>query len=371
MPHHTGVKVKKLLLAGAICYSLTRESRGMKLPLTKPLRVTIEIVLLGLLVVLFVRVLDYRRLQEYFSLITFRVLTGVLAFQLSILLLHTVQWQLILREAGIARAFWKTFRARISGSALTYLTPSVLFGGEPVRATLYKDAAMSYERLYASIALDKYVELVTKLPCITVGIAFLIILVHRGILLIAISSALLLVFFGVFIFLMGKLFTSEQFILKLFARLARPLERLNPRLRERVIHVIKEFSTDLHAIIRRRKIFNFALLTGIVIASIEVLQTWYILGVLGQGTLEQSFVIYATVLVQHAVAILPGNLGSMEATHLFIFNVLGLGSTRSFVYTIILRLGQLSMVLLGILNILVRRIEKLRARRVERLRMGA
>jgi uncharacterized protein (TIRG00374 family) len=316
-------------------------------------------------------VLDLRRLQDYFSLITPQVLSGVLAFQLSILLLHTVQWRLILREAGIARGFWKTFRARISGFAFTYLTPSVMFGGEPVRATLYKDGAMSYERLYASIALDKYVELVTKLPCITVGLAFLIILVHRGILLIAIASALLLVFFGLFIFLMGKLFTSDQFILKLFARLARPLERLNPRLPERILHVIKEFSTDLHSIIRRRRIFYCALLAGIAIAGIEVLQTWYILGVLGQGTLEQSFVIYATVLIQHAIAILPGNLGSMEATHLFIFNVLGLGSTKSLVYTIILRLGQLSMVLLGILNILIRRIEKYRAGRVERLRMDA
>jgi hypothetical protein len=61
----------------------------------------------------------------------------------------------------------------------------------------------------------------------------------------------------------------------------------------------------------------------------------------------------------------------MEATHLFIFNVLSLGSTKSLVYTIILRLGQLSMVLLGIVNIPARRIEKLRARRVDRLRMDA
>ncbi|MFI5368406.1 MAG: hypothetical protein ACHQ1F_05260, partial [Spirochaetia bacterium] len=64
----------------------------MKLPLTRPLRVAIEIVLLSLLALLFVRVLDLRRLQEYFSLITAQVIAGVLAFQLSILLLHTVQW---------------------------------------------------------------------------------------------------------------------------------------------------------------------------------------------------------------------------------------------------------------------------------------
>ena len=84
---------------------------------------------------------------------------------------------------------------------------------------------------------------------------------------------------------------------------------------------------------------------------------------MGHQSLPHSFVIYATVLIQHVIAILPGNLGGMEATHLFIFNVLGIGSTRSFVYTIILRIGQLTMVLLGILHILFRRIRKVRARK--------
>ena len=104
-----------------------------------------------------------------------------------------------------------------------------------------------------------------------------------------------------------------------------------------------------------------AMLTGIVIAVIEVFQTFYILGVLGHHSLPHSFVIYASVLIQHVIAILPepGRHGGDASFHL---HHPGHWSTRSFVYTIILRIGQLTMVLLGILHILVRRIRKERAR---------
>ncbi|MGA2480557.1 MAG: lysylphosphatidylglycerol synthase transmembrane domain-containing protein [Spirochaetia bacterium] len=296
---------------------------------------------------------------------------GVLLFQVAILVLHAFQWDLILREAGIARGLWKTFWARTSGFALTYLTPSLLFVGEPVRAGVYKTEGMSGKRLYATIALDKYIELVTKLPCITAGFALLIILARPSITLIIVCGTLLAVFFSFFIFLMAKLFTSRTFIAGFSARLARPLRRLSPRLADTVVRMVGEFATDLHAIIRRKKTFVLAMLTGIVIAVIEVFQTFYILGVLGHHSLPHSFVIYASVLIQHVISILPGNLGGMEATHLFIFTILGIGSTRSFVYTIILRIGQLTMVLLGILHILVRRIRKERARGIERLRIDA
>jgi len=335
----------------------------MKLPVNRTVRIAIEIVVLAFLALLFLRVLDFQHLREYFSLITLQVIGGVLVFQVAILVLHTVQWDLILREAGIAQGLWKTFWARTSGFALTYLTPSMLFIGEPVRAALYKTEVMSNKVVYATIALDKYIELVTKLPCITAGFALLIILARPSMALIVACGALLAIFFAFFIFLMAKLFTSQTFIVGFFGRLARQLQRFSPRLAAALVRMVNEFSADLHAIIRRKKAFVLAMLAGIAITVIEVFQTFYILGVLGHQSLPHSFVIYATVLIQHVIAILPGNLGGMEATHLFIFNVLGIGSTRSFVYTIILRIGQLTMVLLGILHILFRRIRKVRARK--------
>ncbi len=340
----------------------------MKVRLSRPVRNIIELAVLILLVLLFLRVLDVRQLRRYFELITPQVVTGILAFQLAILVVQTFQWALILRQAGIYRGFWWTFCARVSGFALTYLTPSMYFGGEPVRASLYKDPFTSYQKVYATIALDKYIELGAKIPCIVIGFSLLVYFAHTGTLLVFVSGTILLAFIGLFLFLIVKLFSSRTFILTFFKRLLRPLARVNPRVAEKVLASIEEFADDVHAIIRSRKIFYLAMLAGMTVAAIEVLQTFYILFVLGHPSLPNSFVIFSTVVVQGLIGLLPGNIGGMEGTHLFIFNLLRIGSNASLVYTIILRIGQLAMVLLGLGFIFVWRLEKVRLRGADRNR---
>jgi uncharacterized protein (TIRG00374 family) len=334
----------------------------VKFRLSRPLKICLEIVILGLLVFLFMKVLDFRQVKGYIQLITPRVVLGILGFQLAILLIHTFQWGLILREAGIYRGAWLTFWTRTSGFALTYLTPTMSFGGEPVRASLYKSGETTYQKVYATIALDKYIELAGKIPCILVGFSLLVYFVHTGTLLIFVAGAFLAIFIGFFIFLIVKLFNSKTFIVTFFKRLLRPMTRINPRLAVKVVRAMREFAEDVHTLLRRPRIFSLAMAAGVAVAIVEVFQTQYILYVLGHPSLPNSFVIFITTAIQGLIGLLPGNIGGMEGTHLFIFNVLHIGSDASIVYTIILRIGQMTMVLLGLLNIVLRRVERARAK---------
>jgi uncharacterized protein (TIRG00374 family) len=343
----------------------------MKLRLSAPLKLALELIALGLLVFLFIKVLDFRHVRTYLALITPRVFLGIVGFQLGILFLQTFQWSLILREAGIYRGAWWTFWSRISGFSLTYLTPSMYFGGEPVRASLYKDCTMSYQKVYATIALDKYIELAGKIPCVVVGFSLLVYFVHTGTVLIIVAGTFLAAFIGFFLFLIVKLFNSEKFIVNLFKRLLRPVARVNRRTAVKVLRAMREFAVDVHAIMRRRRIFYLAMVAGVLVAVVEVFQTLYILFVLGHPSLPNSFVIFATVLVQGLIGLLPGNIGGMEGTHLFIFNVLRIGSEPSLVYTIILRMGQMTMVLLGLMNIVAWRFERARLKGADRNRTDA
>jgi glycosyltransferase 2 family protein len=343
----------------------------MRLRLSRPVKIGLEILVLVLLVALFIKVLDFRRVQSYIQLITPRVFLVIFCFQIAILLIQTFQWGLILRQAGIYRGVWWTFWSRISGFALTYLTPSMYFGGEPVRASLYKDCTMSYQKVYASIALDKYIELASKIPAIIVGFSLLVYFVHTGTALIVVSGALLAVFIGFFVFLIVKLFNSEKFIVNLFKKLLRPVARLNRRAAVKVLRSMREFAVDVRTIIRRRRIFYLAMAAGVLVSLVEVLQTLYVLSVLGHASLPNSFVIYTTVVIQGLIGLLPGNIGGMEGTHLFIFNVLRIGSDPSIVYTIILRMGQMTMVLIGLLNIFAWRFERARVRGADRNRTDA
>jgi uncharacterized protein (TIRG00374 family) len=343
----------------------------MKVRLAPPIKLALELVALALLVFLFFKVLDFQHVRAYLALITPRVFLAVIGFQLTILVVQTFQWSLILREAGIYRGAWLTFWSRLSSFSLTYLTPSMYFGGEPVRASLYKDRTMSYQKLYATIALDKYIELAGKIPCVVAGFSLLVYFVHTGTVLIAVSGTLLAAFIGFFLFLIVKLFNSEKFIVNLFKRLLRPVARVNRRTAVKVLRVMREFAADVHAIIRRRRIFYLAMLAGVAVSCVEVFQTLYILFVLGHPSLPNSFVIFATVMVQGLVGLLPGNIGGMEGTHLFIFNVLRIGSDPSLVYTIILRMGQMTMVLLGLLNIFAWRFDRARLKGADRNRTDA
>jgi uncharacterized protein (TIRG00374 family) len=332
------------------------------------MRIALELAVLALLVLLFVKVLDLRQLRRYIELITPQVVTGILTFQLAILVIQTLQWGLILKEAGIYRGFWWTFFARVSGFALTYLTPSMYFGGEPVRASLYKDRFISYQKVYATIALDKYIELGAKIPCIVVGFSLLVYFAHTGTVLILVAGTILLAFIGLFLLLIVKLFSSRTFIVTFFKGVLRPFARVNPRLAVKVLRSIREFALDVHEIIRSRRIFYLAMAAGVLVAVVEVLQTDYILFVLGHPSLPNSFVIYCTVVVQGLIGLLPGNIGGMEGTHLFIFNLLRIGSNASLVYTLILRMGQMTMVLLGLGFIFIWRLEKVRVRGADRNR---
>ncbi len=339
-------------------------------------RIVIEVVLLGLLVLLFVQILDREEVLGHLQRINARTVIGVLAFQLAIQILATLQWSLVLREAGIFRGPWQAFTARLAGFAITYLTPSMYFGGEPVRASVYKREGISYQRLYATIVLDKYIELSTKFPCIIAGFAILVVLIRPSVVLVAAAGAVLAFLLGFFALLIVRLFNRPDLFTRLAKRLARPLARINRRLAVKMIVAMKEFARDVAEIIAHRRIFYIAMLTGVAVSVIEVLQTFFILGVLDPTwaagpRLVRSFVIFATVFIQALVGLLPANIGGMEGTHLVIFNVLGISSARSLIYTIILRIGQMSMVLLGILSIVTWRVRRAKRKGADRNRTDA
>ena len=285
-----------------------------------------------------------------------RVVLAVLAIHLALHLLGSLQWWLILREAGMRIGYLRVFRARMSGYAITYLTPSMYFGGEPVRAMLLKDGTASYKKIAATIALDKYIELFTKMPLIVVGFAFIVLLLHVELPYLLLAGALIAAFCGLFVFVTVHLFQGRGSVRRLAKGILRPLVRIRPRWAVRAVRVATDFEREVHLIIKRRWVFYTAMCVGILFSGVEVLQTWYVLRVLGHANTVHPFVIYATIVVQGLVSILPGNIGGMEGVHLFIFTVLGIGSSTSLIYTVILRIGQMSFVFLGLVNLFVSRL---------------
>jgi glycosyltransferase 2 family protein len=339
--------------------------------LGRPARIVIEVLLLAALVVLFVVILDPNKLREYFQRVTLTSILGLLVFQLAIHSVGMLQWEVLLRQSGIRAGAWRVFRARLSGCAVTSLTPSAYFGGEPVRAALLKDQTTTYRQLFATIAVDKYIELFTKFPLAVLGFGFLILRGNPGTALVVISSLFVTFFLAVFLLLMVRLFQGGDFIVRFSKRVLRPITRVRPRLAVKIIHPVRDFTRSVAHLIKSRRVFYRAMSLGLLLSLVELAQYYYVLAVLGIFSVGSAAIIFFGHVFLGIFSFIPGNVGSMEGVFLFVFTLLGLGSDRSLIFSMIMRIGQLVMAALGVANIVASRITKGVAKGADRIRTGA
>ena len=102
---------------------------------------------------------------------------------------------------------------------------------------------------------------------------------------------------------------------------------------------------------------------GILLSVVELFQYAYVLSVLGIFSVPDAAIIFFGHVFLGIFSFIPGNVGSMEGVFLFVFALLGLGSDRSLIFSVIMRIGQLVMVALGVGNIVVSRIHAERGER--------
>ncbi len=275
-------------------------------------RVVIEVLLIAALVVLFVVILDPKQLRHYLLRITLSSILWLLTFQLAIHVVGTLQWVVLLRQSGIRAGAWQVFRARLSGCAVTSLTPSAYFGGEPVRAALLKGPGMTYRQLFATIAVDKYIELFTKFPVAVLGFGFLILRAHPGRTLVVLSSLFVAFFLLLFLLLMVRLFQGGDFIVRIFKRALRPLTRVRPRLAVKIIHPVRDFTLSVAQIIKSRRAFYLAMSLGLLLSVVELAQYYYVLAVLGIFSVASAAIIFFGHVFLGIFSFIPGNVGSWK-----------------------------------------------------------
>ena len=99
-----------------------------------------------------------------FSLIVFILLFGFL--------ICLWRWRMILRSQGYLTISWSALcRSKTVGFTLSYLTPAIYFGGEPLRVMILKEEnGVDWETNIASIIIDKALELTINTGIILIGL---------------------------------------------------------------------------------------------------------------------------------------------------------------------------------------------------------
>ena len=102
-------------------------------------------------------------------------ITGIVGSVLLAMAAWTLSWWIILRSYGIRLPLPQVIGARLSGYAISYLTPTLYFGGEPVRALMVTgrtDAPTT--RVFATVFLERFLGGLSMILFILVGSFFAI-----------------------------------------------------------------------------------------------------------------------------------------------------------------------------------------------------
>ncbi|MCK5332741.1 flippase-like domain-containing protein [Candidatus Parcubacteria bacterium] len=273
----------------------------------------------------------------------------------AIFVLGTLRWKIIIEAQNSHKiAFRKLLRAKLAGFAVSYITPSVLIGGEPVRAYMIKEeSGYSWEKSFASVIIDQAIYFFSIFLFMISGFLFLA----------QYFSLPISVFYG-----FGLIITSAFFIFYLFY--SRIMNK-NSDGHGFFMFIIKATRLNKIKFIKRKEeniekteriiaqFFNkktTAFVKAFTLALVEVLlylvTVWIIIFSLGKTIdLAYSSAIFFIFTLANFVPI-PGSLGTFEASLTFIFDLLELEKSNGFAFSLVFRLINIILVLFGFIALI-------------------
>ena len=272
----------------------------------------------------------------------------------AIFIVGTLRWKIIIEAKNSHKtSFNKLLRAKLAGFTVSYITPSVLVGGEPVRAYIIKEeSGYGWEKSFASVLIDQAIYFFSLFLFMVFGFLFLAhyfslpVSVFYGFGFIIATSLIIFYLFysriikrnsdghGFFIFIIKTTRLDKIKFIK------RKLENI-----KNMENIIAEFFNKKNAV------FAYALLLALLEVFLYVITVWLIIQTLGETIdLAYSSAIFFIITLANFIPI-PGSLGSFETSLLFIFDLLNLGKSNGFAFSLIFRLINIVLVLFGFLTL--------------------
>ena len=269
---------------------------------------------------------------------------------ISIIAMQTVltwRWKYVLKSLDLENiSFWKLNNYRLTGLAISFLTPTAKLGGEPVRAMLLsKKEDVAFDQSFSSVLIDKTIDFTMSGLFFLVGIAAFL---NTYSLSDSIRFWLLTV--GILLVL---------FIVLFYARMLRGKHFLEPILRHLKCHEWKPTrmlyykAKDIEEIVihfyhRDRKAYIIAtLISGLswIVMFIE----YYIAGLLVGVNLSlfQIFLVFTFVGLAFIIPV-PMAIGSLEAGQAGIFSLLGLGRAAGVGLSLVVRAKDILLTVIGL-----------------------
>ena len=268
-------------------------------------------------------------------------LAGICVFIINVLLIfiiNTISWQVILKSYGHRPPFRDILATKIIGFVISYLTPSMYFGGEPVRAYLIsKKHGLPLTEVGASVVVNRFLELGAALFFIYLGSIWTLVEYELPLLLRVVMLAVnVLMGLG-----MAALLLSFIYENRLFTDLANLLSRWNPLSKavEKVKPHISKLEGEVFLIFkkhRREALLAFAL--NFLAGSLIFLKPAIFFYFLGIGfRLSQLSLLFALTHLILILQVTPGGLGVFELGEVAIYGLVGIDAQKALAFTLMVR----------------------------------
>lgn len=290
------------------------------------------------------------------SIFPFQIIIAVFLINLiAVAVIGSLRWKLILESQGVYDvSFSKVMRAKLAGFMVSYLTPSVLVGGEPVRAYMIKERSnCGWEKSFASVVIDQAIYFFTIFLFMIIGFLFLV----------EYSSLPTEIFYGFGALIVFVIFTFYIFYSKtlnrdsdedgffMFFIKALKLDKI-----KFIKAIEKNIDTTEKIVARFFKKKRVVFLKAFVLSILEILLyltvIWAIIFYLNPIIkITQTVSIFFLLTLANSIPI-PGALGSFEMALTFIFDFFGFGKSNGFSFSLIYRIINITIVFIGFFTLI-------------------
>jgi len=228
------------------------------------------------------------------------------------------RWKAILDGYGSFIGFWSLLKIQLAGFAVSFVTPSARYGGEPLRIyMLKKDHGVDYKTGTVSVILDKYIEYLGALVFGIIGLVLLLFTPSIPVDIKWVLFVLLAVSVVGMAFIYHRFVAEKGFFYPLFNLF------LSKKRIAKMSNTLKDVDTKMsHFMIHQKKAFFLSFIFYILSAITYITEFQFLLLAIGVSTTLLERILMVIVVGVASLIPSPMALGSMEAGQAGLFKMI-------------------------------------------------
>jgi len=297
-------------------------------------------------------IISIKDVIDAFKGATFELIVYYVLIQLSLMIVMTIRWRIILRSQGMKDVnLFKLNSYRLVGQAVSFITPSAKLGGEPVRAALLSSKeGIPFDKSLSSVVIDKTLEVSTSFAFFIIGsivMLFCFVISPNLTYLIVSLSVLFLVLLILFNYrvMRGKHFFLT-FLQLIKVSKIKSLKKFMKKVKEFELLIIKFYHKD-------RRYFLYTGLISLLGWILMFFEYGVAAKIVGHNlSILQIFLVFTFVGAAYLVPV-PMALGALEAGQISVFSLINVSTAAGLALSLIIRVKDMIIAAIGLILLVI------------------